>query len=226
MLPDKVDATSSRVSFKTKSDKRLEAASTFFNPFDPSEPIANLYGNLPHWRQDGATYFVTFRTADSLPQEKLRRWLEERSEWMRKNPEPHSETQRHEYWERFPARFQYWLDQGYGACVLVQERLRLMVENALCYFDGDRYELRDYVVMPNHVHAIIAPLGAHLLSSIIHSWKSFTANKINQALNLRGAFWQKESFDHIVRSSESLEKFREYIEVNRKCRRDFQSRVF
>jgi REP element-mobilizing transposase RayT len=219
----KVDATSSRVSQK---EKRQDAASTFlFNAFDPDEPIGNLAGNLPHWRQDGATYFVTFRTADSLPQEKLRQWLEERSEWLRKNPGPHSETQRREYWERFPARFQYWLDQGHGACVLGQEALRTPVENALCYFGDDRYKLIDFVVMPNHVHVIVTPFGEHLLSSIVHSWKSFTANRINTVLDRRGAFWQKESFDHLVRSAESLQKFREYIDANRKCRRDFQSRV-
>jgi hypothetical protein len=98
----KVDAASGRVGQTTK---RLEAASTFFNVFDPSEPVANLCGNLPHWRQEGTTYFVTFRTADSFPREKLRQWLDEREEWLRKNPEPHSEAQRREYWERFPARF-------------------------------------------------------------------------------------------------------------------------
>ena len=39
-------------------------AFTFFNAFDPAEPVGNVTGNLPHWRQRGATYFVTFRTAD------------------------------------------------------------------------------------------------------------------------------------------------------------------
>ena len=222
-LASKVDATSSRVSEK---EKRPDAASTFlFSAFNPAEPIGHLAGNLPHWRQDGATYFVTFRTADSLPQEKLRQWLEERSKWLRQNPGPHSERQRREYWERFPARFQYWLDQGHGACVLVRLEIRALVESALRHFEGERYQLLDEVVMPNHVHAVVTPFGEHLLSSIVHSWKSFTANRINAVLVRRGAFWQKESFDHIVRSAESLQKFREYIEANRKCRRDFQSRV-
>ena len=194
----------------------MEIDFNLFNAFDPSEPVGNLLGNLPHWRQDGATYFVTFRTADSLPQEKLQQWLDEREEWLRKNPEPHSTAQRREYWERFPARFQYWLDQGHGACLLRQSKLRQVVEGALRHFDGTRYRLDEFVVMPNHVHVIVAPLGENLLSSVVHSWKSFTANKINEALHRRGAFWQKESFDHIVRSTDSLEKFRRYIEDNPK----------
>lgn len=80
-----VDATSGRVSPKTK---RRDVASTLLNAFDPSEPIGSLSGNLPHWRQDGTTYFVTFRTADSLPQEKLRQWVVEREEWLRENLDP------------------------------------------------------------------------------------------------------------------------------------------
>jgi type I restriction enzyme R subunit len=187
-----------------------------FNAFDPSEPIGDLSGNLPHWRQDGTTYFVTFRTADSLPRGKLLQWLEDRATWLQRNPEPHSEAQRHEYWERFPARFQYWLDQGHGACALKQAKLRQVVEDTLRHFDGDRYNLDELIVMPNHVHVIVTPLGENILSAIVHSWKSFAANKINEALGRCGAFWQKESFDHIVRSVDSLEKFRKYIRENPK----------
>jgi hypothetical protein len=61
----KVDATSSRVA---QDEKRLAAASTLFNAFDPDLPVGHLCGNLPHWRQESRTYCVTFRTADSLPQ--------------------------------------------------------------------------------------------------------------------------------------------------------------
>ena len=102
---------------------------------------------------------------------------------------------------------------------------RDIVESALGYFAGNRYELRDQVVMPNHVHVIVTPFGEHALSSIVQSWKSFTAHKISKALRRRGQFWQKESFDHIVRGLDSLQKFRDYIDGNRKCRRDLQSRI-
>ena len=90
------------------------------------------------------------------------------------------------------------------------------VEDTLRHYDNDRYRLDEFVVMPNHVHAIVAPLGEYLLSPILHAWKSFTAHKINKVLGRRGAFWQKESFDHIVRSAASLEKFRQYIRDNPK----------
>ena len=192
-----------------------DTVSSFFNPFDPREPIGNLAGNLPHWRQIGRTYFVTFRTADSLPREKVERWRDERAEWLCANPEPHSENQRRDYWERFRARLQYWLDQGYGACVLRQPELRKVVEDSLRHFEGDRYRLDEFVIMPNHVHVLVAPRGDNLLSSIVHSWRSFIALKINAVLRREGTFWQKEAFDHIVRSATSMDKFRAYIRNNR-----------
>jgi hypothetical protein len=64
------------------------------------------------------------------------------------------------------------------------------------------------------VHVLVTPLGEHELSDILHSWKSFTAKQINRALGRQGTFWQKESFDHIVRSPEALERFRVYFQDN------------
>ena len=207
------DAASRRV---TPPKIEPNCLSPFFNDFVPSSPIAFIAGNLPHWRQDGTTYFVTFRTADSMPQAKLEQWLAERLAWIAANPEPHSPAQRLDYNERFPQRFHDWLDQGHGECLLRQPEFRHVVENALRYFDNDRYRLDEFVVMPNHVHAILAPLGEHRLSSIIGSWKSFTAKVINNRLNRSGPFWQQESFDHIVRNAESLQRFRNYIQDNPK----------
>jgi transcriptional regulator of nitric oxide reductase len=56
--------------------------------FDPAKPWFTRWGDLPHMRQDGALYFVTFRLADSLPQTLLSTWRHERDEWRRNNPAP------------------------------------------------------------------------------------------------------------------------------------------
>jgi REP element-mobilizing transposase RayT len=197
------------------------------NYFDPKSPVAYLKGDLPHWRQDGATYFVTFRLANSLPQEKLDQWLREREDWLVEHPEPHDEAAIAEYYELFPKRFQAWLDNGHGSCVLELPEIKQLVEAALRHFDSQRYRLDEHVVMPNHVHALVTPTGENTLSEILHSWKSFTAHKILKleaamrwlkkfALKKRGAspvlhVWQKESFDHIIRSPEQLGRIREYI---------------
>jgi REP element-mobilizing transposase RayT len=182
--------------------------------FNPDDAIANLDGNLTHWRQDGVTYFVTFRTGDSIPNDKLHVWLDERDDWLRENPEPHSPEHSTEYWKRFPQRIQKWLDAGYGECLLKDSSLRQIVAEGIEHFVGDRYLLREWVVMPNHVHVLVTPLREHQLSDILHSWKSFTAKEINKNLGRTGPIWQKESFDHIVRSAESLERIGAYIAAN------------
>ena len=246
--PDKVEEASRLLILE---QQRRDAAATL-NYFDPKEPVAFLTGDLPHWRQDGATYFVTFRLADSLPQERLEQWRKERDEWRAAHPEPHDEATRKDYYERFPQRLQQWLDAGTGSCVLNMPEVKQLVENALRHFDGDRYRLDEFTVAPNHVHVLVSPLGEHQLSDILHSWKSFTAHeilKVEAASRRLSEFgkqrrdasatlgdrpeqsggdvpppssrpntvWQRESFDHIVRSPASLEKFREYIRAHRRA---------
>ena len=205
-------------------DANVEAASLRFHPihgtaaqvgyYDPAAPIAVMEGKLPHLRQDGTTYFVTFRTADSLPEKKLDEWSAERELWMQQNPEPHTAEQRLEYWQRFPERIQRWLDECYGECLLARPDLRQIVVDALQHFDGVRYALRKWVIMPNHVHVLVTPLGIHELSEILHTWQSLTAKEINEAVGRTGTFWHEESFDHIARSPSALERIEVYIEEN------------
>ncbi len=202
------------------------------NYFDPDAPIGFLSGDLPHWRQDGVTYFVTFRLADSLPAEKLNQWRRERKQWMEAHPEPHGDEDRREYYKMFPHRLQQWLDLGSGSCILARQDMRSVCESALQYFDGQRYRLGEFTVAANHVHVLVSPLGNHRLSSIIHSWKSYTGHEIAKILRLQrvsrvppltlpnpdGSFeariWQKESFDHIVRNPASHERFEAYIRAH------------
>lgn len=193
---------------------KLFPASDHIGYLHQDEVVINLSGNLPHWRQGDVTYFVTFRTVDSLPQEKLQRWQEEKLLWFRSHPEPHDEVTRREYFRLFPERIQHWLDQGYGECLLKLPRVKSMVENALKYFDGERYYLDEFVVASNHVHGLVTPKAGYQLSTILHSWKSFTANAINKERGVSGSFWQKESFDHIVRTPAQLEKIRLYIRTH------------
>src|SRR2546427_4561058 len=54
-----------------------------FHPFDADGPLRVYVRNLPHWRQPGATYFVTFRQDDSIPAPVLAEWLDTRQRWYR-----------------------------------------------------------------------------------------------------------------------------------------------
>jgi len=199
---------------RQENDRSRTDAASAFGYFDAEQPVANLSGNLPHWRQEGVTYFVTFRLADSMPQSKLQQWLQEREAWLKANPEPHTPEQRRQYYELFPHRFQDWLDAGHGSCLLAQPAVKEIVGQALRYFEGQRYALGEFVVMPNHVHVAVTPLTPYELSDILHSWKSYTAKQINALLGRSGTVWQKESFDHIVRCPAQLERIHQYIREN------------
>ena len=112
-----------------------------FGYFQPKEPVADLAGNLPHWRQEGVTYFVTFRLADSLPHTKLDEWLRERDAWLVTHPKPWDDATGIAYHRRFTAKFEKWLDAGHGSCILARNEIRSIVANALRHFDGARYWL-------------------------------------------------------------------------------------
>ena len=89
-----------------------------------------------------------------------------------------------------------------------------VMTTALRHFDGERYDLIGFVVMPNHVHLLVGGMARNAMLKQVESWKKWSAMKINEALGRSGRFWQDESFDHLVRSEASFEKFRMYIEEN------------
>jgi hypothetical protein len=184
-------------------------AAPFFNPYAEIQVNA---ANLPHWRQDGVLYFVTFRLADSLPAEKIRSLQLELEAWLRTHPEPRSPEDEQEYWTLFGARTQQFLDAGHGECLLASPEGRGFVEEALRHFDGERHELGKFTVAPNHVHVLVRPLPGYELSGILASWKSCLSLRINRHLGRQGALWQKESYDHIVRSASALWHIERYIE--------------
>lgn len=199
-----------------------------FELFDPELDVRITVGRLPHWYQPGVTYFITFRTADSLPRAVAELWYGRRNDWLyRHGIDFHHEdwsrslerlpaVQQHEFHATFSREFLDHLDEGHGECVLKRAELSQIVVDSLRHFDGERYVLGDFVIMPNHVHLLVGLLGGTDVLKQCYSWKKFTATKINRALGRSGEFWQKESFDHLVRSPDHFERFRWYIAENPK----------
>jgi REP element-mobilizing transposase RayT len=182
--------------------------------FDPDAEFEVRERNLPHWRQRGASYFVTFRLGDSLPQAALAELRDERQRWLNAHPKPRSKADTLAFQLLFSEKIEAFLAAGFGACWLQRPVIWQIVEDALAHFDGSRYALGDFVIMPNHVHAIVTPLGEDELSPILHSWKSYTANRINEAVQRTGALWQRESFDHLIRDADELLGCQRYIAEN------------
>ncbi len=119
---------------------------------------------LPHWRLEGATYFVTWRLIAGLQD-------------------------------------------------LTPDE-RTLVANAIRFFDTQRYGVFSYVVMNDHVHVIVRPYAEHLLENITHSWKSFTANRMQRIKGRARSIWQDESFDRIIRDEDEFFEKLHYIMNN------------
>ena len=192
----------------------LTVAPLYFTPFDPKRPASIKQRRLPHWTQEGCTYFVTFRLADSLPAPVIERWHKEKETYLSKLPRPVTKQKLEAANALFTAKLEAHLDAGHGACPLKEPAITELVESTLRHFDGQRYVLGSFVIMPNHVHAVVRPLMEHKLPAILAGWKSFTAHEVNKRWQRGGSFWQDESFDHIVRDGQQLAKFARYIEQN------------
>jgi REP element-mobilizing transposase RayT len=193
---------------------------------NPLRTGTHTRGYLPHVKREGASYFVTFRLADSLPKEVLLRLQRERAQRLRqlvsahqKNDfaaEPGKRAELEEEVERdYYRKVERTLDQGIGECHLRRPEIGGLVAAALQHFDGERYLLRAWVVMPNHVHALLWPMPNHDLSAISKTWKGFTAREANKILNRTGnTFWQPEPFDHWIRNDEEHARICHYITNN------------
>lgn len=187
---------------------------------DPSQEISRHRHKLPHWQQDQAWVFVTWRLADSLPKAKLDQWMERRDIWLSLHPEPWDEATEMEFHERFGNKVDELLDQGVGWCLLREKENAEIVAGALQHFDGERYVLGDFVIMPNHVHVLFAPDSGHKLAEIIRTWKRHTSRLINARTGASGKLWQPDYWDRLIRSERHFGWVRKYIADNPKKLRE------
>jgi len=172
------------------------------------------HNRLPHWQQGDVWCFVTWRLGDSLPAALLRQWRQEKDAWLKCNPRPWDVATEREYYGIFMERIDGWLDKGMGSCLLRDSSNAEIVAGALRHFDGERCDVASFVVMPNHVHVLFRPLGEHKLRAILQSWKGFTAREINKRMNRKGALWQEDYWDRLVRSNHHFEYYFGYIKEN------------
>ena len=185
-----------------------------FRGLDRERPITIYRRHLPHWRQPGATYFITFRLNDALPQSKLRELRELRMTWEALHPEPRSEEDWQAYARQYTRLAEHWLDQGFGACLLKEKRYAELLLSALSHGHEEHYFLGAAVIMPNHCHAIIKPYDGVRLESIVGRWKQFTSRRMNQDLGQLGTMWGQECYDRIIRDADHLRRIIHYMAQN------------
>jgi putative transposase len=194
--------------------------------FDAEAEFSVSRGHLPHWEQVGTVCFITFRTWDSMPREAIERLHTARAEWLRAKgidatrPEwKHDvdrlpESDRTAFRRMCSSRWEDALDTGLGACALRAPHAAQIVGDSLSHFDGTRYVLFDFVVMPNHVHLLASFPELGEMRRQCESWKRFIATRLNRLLGRTGRFWEDEAFDHLVRSEAQFEHLRDYIAAN------------
>jgi len=155
---------------------------------------------IPHINQPGLVQMLTFRLDDALigwepPARATREFDPEASKlWFR--------------------RFDELLDEGRGACVLRQAEVASIMRDCLKRDHGTRYDLFAWVVMPNHVHALVLPSPTIQISKIVQSWKGYSAYAINQHLGRQGKLWQRDYYDRYMRNVRHFRAAIEYIEMN------------
>jgi REP element-mobilizing transposase RayT len=174
-------------------------------------------GYLPHWEMEGAIYSVTFRLGDSLPRAVIDSYRFEAKDLVKTAEQMGrelSESERKRLQDLFDEKIQTALDAGAGACQLANPEIAEMVAGALRFFDGQRYTLLAWSVMPNHVHVVFYPHHGHSLAEILHSWKSYTSKEANKILGGAGQFWEREYYDRLVRDAEELERVIRYVVEN------------
>jgi REP-associated tyrosine transposase len=163
-------------------------------------------GYLPHRDEPELMQFVTFHLADSFP-ESLR------SEWEHFAKIEDDREQR--------KQIEAYLDQGRGECYLKRPGIAKLVEENFLNFSNccgsqtraPRYELRAWVVMPNHVH-ILFKVGAISMAETVGAWKKHTGRLANKLLGKQGVFWAEDYFDTYMRDAEHERKTVHYIEHN------------
>jgi len=129
-------------------------------------------GYLPHFDSENEIQSLNFRLYDAVPMRLIEEWRCQLG-WSRnlKQSDPRAVALRQ--------RIETHEDAGYGQCFLRDSRIATLTEDALQYFDGTRYRLLAWCVMPNHVHSLIEMVKGYSLGGILHSWKSYTAKKVN-----------------------------------------------
>lgn len=155
-------------------------------------------GYLPHFDAPGVTQFVTFHLHDSFP--------------VTRNAEFETIVSGKDESEK-RKQIEQWLDRGHGNCWLRERSIAQVVETTLRSRDRTEYQLHAWTIMPNHVHLVV-DIWDVPLANLINNWKGSSACQTNSLLTRRGAFWQADYFDTLIRNADHLKRAVRYTEQN------------
>jgi putative DNA methylase len=158
-------------------------------------------GYIPHYNADSTFQAITFRLCDSLPKCVRLKISALAAEGLDQQ-----------------IKIQRSLDHGYGRAFLRESRYAKIIQDALIHFHGARYHLHAWVIMPNHVHALVETLPGRELGQVVKTWKGFTAWKIAKEESAffaeHGRIWEPDYFDRYIRNASHYESAVAYIHEN------------
>jgi putative transposase len=193
--------------------------------------------NLPHYQPLGYTYFVTYRLSGSLPLEVIKKLKGEREKQLKEIAGISDKSIQQEKYKKMQSvyfgKFDKLLDASdYGPTWVKQKEIAQIVKDAIHFYDKKKYDLICYTIMSNHVHQVFTPIvgrisdstnqqieaevsrnrvSGYIVTKILQDLKRFTARECNKILTRTGAFWQHESYDHVVRNYDELQRIVEYV---------------
>ena len=192
--------------------------------FDPTAEFTIRETCKPHWSQAGAVVFLTMRLKDSIPRELIHRWDRQRRDWLRRAGvlavgdddwaaavERLDADKADRFRQRFNTQREVTLDDGLGRCELGRPPIASAVAQSLLKFDGVRYRMGDFVIMPNHVHLLTVFASEEAMQRQRTAWMRYTARTLNPVMGRTGPWWQRDPFDHLVRSPTQYDYLRDYI---------------
>ena len=184
--------------------------------FQDDDDIHAYSGNhLPHWEsKTRCIYHISFHLADSVPPAQIKIWLSERkrlSELLQREHREYTSYEIEYLNYLYSENIEYYLNSGYGACLLKKEEVASIVRQAIEYNHTKRYLLKCWCIMPNHVHILVSFLSFNDMRDILHGWKSYTAHKINRLLGRTGPLWEPDAYNHIIRTPEEYYQQSRYI---------------
>lgn len=156
-------------------------------------------GYLPHRDSPGLAQFITYHLADAFPAELLGEW----AALLRIEKERQQRIELENY-----------LDKGRGQCWLRRPEVAAVCESAFLHFDQERYVVKAWCLMPNHVHVLVLVTTVPM-AQFIKSWKGYTAYQCNRILaRTELGFWADDYWDTYMRDEDHERRAIRYIESN------------
>ena len=180
------------------------------------EEITEYKRNLPHIQPKDGVFFITFRLDVALPKKVIYELQDERDDkllQMKNKAKSKADLTSAllENQDLYFGKFDTLLDDpSTGPTYLSQKNIAIIVKDAIHYLDNKDYILIYYCIMSNHVHMIVYKTK-RVLYKILQSLKRFTGREANKLLDRQGAFWQKESYDNLIRSRNELSNKTRYV---------------